>query len=345
MRHNFLFQIYNLIESHVAKALVSLGGHKKNYQKYLVVSSFRNSFPNIIGLFVLCLVTIYTRKYSHTLQAIEYISFFYIFVRLAQSLSEISSNISEIRLNFGAFIQVYEWFKKIERCDAVRSDGRVAELLYDDSQFGKDISLKFKNVSFGYDKSQILFENLNMQINRSDVLLVKGRSGAGKSTFVKLLTGIESPVKGEIFLNNKSLKKVDTSFRNRIGYVGPEPFIIHGTIMENLLFGSNRREKVTEAEVWDALESVSLSGEILDLKLKINEASGLSTGQKQRLSLARALLRRPEILILDEATANLDKVTETMIVDNLNKKIANMMVVIISHKPSFDRLATMSVDF
>ncbi len=132
-----------------------------------------------------------------------------------------------------------------------------------------------------------------------------------------------------------------------VAYVGPEPYLISGTVRENLLYGHQSKDQVTDADLWQALGLAQLESEIRSLPgsldAKLNEQTQMSTGQKQRLAIARALLRKPQMLILDEATANLDGQTEDRFIQCLRPLLPRLTTVIISHKGSFNALATSTI--
>lgn len=337
LKHNFFLRIYDLLEKDIEEAIKALRSYRSNYQKYFFVSSVRTYFPNIVGITILCLITIVAKKISKEMDAIQFISFFYLFMRFAQAASDINTNISEIRLHQGAFIQTYEWVNNLNLLAKNTSTPISEEKIISINE------IKVQDLSFGYSSHKLLFQNLSFKLMIGDVLLIKGKSGAGKSTLLKILTGLENPTSGKIFVNNHSLLEVGKGFRELIGYVGPESYIINGSIRSNLLYGQ-KKLNFSDHEFYDALEKVHLGSEISGLDYVINDLTGMSTGQKQRLSLARAFLRKPKLLVLDEATANLDHDTENKILQDLKKVSKDLILIIISHKPAFDEMATVRVD-
>jgi ABC-type bacteriocin/lantibiotic exporter with double-glycine peptidase domain len=181
---------------------------------------------------------------------------------------------------------------------------------------------------------------LDFQVVPGDLLLIKGPSGSGKSTLLMNLLGLVSPTEGEVLINGTPAHKVRGSLSEAIGYVGPEPYMIQGSLKENLLFGHLHPDSVGEEQLKEALRIAELSDLAVDLNRKFAEQTPLSTGQKQRIAIARALVRKPRVLILDEATANLDLPTESKIIQALSGYFSECLTVVISHRASFDSRAT-----
>lgn len=336
---NFFFlKIYGLVSSEVEKGTKSLRIYENHYKGYFFLSSLKLAFPVFIGSLVVTTVTIVSFNYWHTPGA-KLLVFYYLFIRLAQAASESSSALSVVKLNTAGFKMLFEWNNRAKEYFNV-SNLNLSKT--NDVQLNKVETIEFKNVFFGYNSKEII-RDISFKINKGEIFLVKGDSGAGKSTLVGLLAGIYSPQSGEILVNQYPLSNVNESLYPKLAYVGPEPFLIAGTVRENLLYGCQSGNIVTDLELWNALEIASLKGEIEKLPSKLDqflhEFTELSTGQKQRLSIARAILRKPDVLILDEATANIDSFNEENIVHNFNKIKEDCIIFAISHKPCFDLMA------
>jgi ABC-type multidrug transport system fused ATPase/permease subunit len=189
-----------------------------------------------------------------------------------------------------------------------------------------------------------LFKNLSLNLHKGEVLVIKGPSGAGKSTLLKLILGLEKVSVGEIKINDHLVQDLDPSWRNHLGYVGPEPFLIQGTIRDNLHFGNLCIASLSDADCAVALAKAGLEQEFkqnnVTLDTSMAEISFFSTGQRQRLAIARAFLRTPSIMILDEATANLDAETERQIIKSIELLSGKMLTIIVTHKNSFDSVGT-----
>ena len=168
-------------------------------------------------------------------------------------------------------------------------------------------------------------------------MAIVGESGSGKSTLLKLLMGFYDPTEGRILIDGVDLRDFElASLRARIGLVSQEPFIFNGTMRENIALG---RPGATREEVIAAARAAGLDEFIAGLPERYETVIGerganLSGGQRQRLAIARALLRKPEILIFDEATSHLDTATERAIQENLRTALAGKTVVLVAHRLS-----------
>ena len=168
-------------------------------------------------------------------------------------------------------------------------------------------------------------------------MAIVGESGSGKSTLLKLLMRFHEPTAGRITIDGVDLRAVALkSLRSRIGYISQDPFIFNGTIAENIALG---RPGATREEVREAARIAGLGEFIAGLPegyetIASERASNLSGGQRQRLAIARALLRRPDVLLFDEATSHLDTATERAIQENLRVALAGKTVVLVAHRLS-----------
>lgn len=200
--------------------------------------------------------------------------------------------------------------------------------------------LEFKSVSFKHNSAQYkALDNINFIANKGETIAFVGPSGAGKSTLVKLLVGLYRPQEGNIFYNNTNGNDIDFDIlRNQIGFVTQDTQLFAGTIKENLLFV---KPNASNDEIVEALNKASCQNLLERAEKGIETMIGegglkLSGGEKQRLSIARALLRQPHLLIFDEATSALDSITEEEITNTI-KKISSekdQITVMIAHRLS-----------
>ncbi len=199
----------------------------------------------------------------------------------------------------------------------------------------KNPTITFSHVSFHYDKSNSVLENISFTIGKNEKLALVGHSGAGKSTIVNLILKFYDPTTGSIFLNKRDFKTLEHSFvRNNIALVFQENELFSETIYENVAYG---KHKATEKEVIEALKLANAWGFVQKLPEGIRSQVGergvrLSGGQKQRIQIARAILKNAPILILDEATSSLDAKSEKEVQEGLENLMKNKLVIIIAHR-------------
>ena len=197
--------------------------------------------------------------------------------------------------------------------------------------------IEFKNVSFSYDDRNTIIQDLSFSIPEGSTTALVGATGAGKSTTANLLLRYYDISSGTISIGGKSLDRIDlTNLRQNIGLVSQDPFLFDATVRENLLLANpNARDD----EIWQALDMASAKDFVQELPSQENTMIGergirLSMGEKQRLTLARALLKNPPILILDEATASVDVETERFIQKALDNIVVGRTTLIIAHRLS-----------
>lgn len=205
--------------------------------------------------------------------------------------------------------------------------------------FGKISSLVFSNVSFQHKSAkQPAVENINFNIKQGETVAFVGPSGAGKTTLVKLLVGLYQPAIGNVLYNGIDSKAIDMlELRQQLGFVTQDAQLFSGTIRENLLFV---KPEATDEEVLNALHRASCDNLLARAEKGLDSTIGeggikISGGEKQRLSIARAILRHPNLLIFDEATSALDSITEEEINSTIrNISDENRITVLIAHRLS-----------
>ncbi|PIC29590.1 hypothetical protein B9Z55_021123 [Caenorhabditis nigoni] len=203
-------------------------------------------------------------------------------------------------------------------------------------------AIRFEHVAFGYADRDPLFHNISFDVPAGKITAVVGSSGSGKSTIASLLLRLYDPTNGRILVDGVDLKDLDPSYwRRHIGTVGQEPVLFSTTIRDNIIYGSTEPEKVSEADIVSAAEQSNADEFIMRFPQKYDTKVGehgstLSGGQKQRIAIARALVNKPNILIMDEATSALDASSEYLVRIALNKLLANskQTVMIIAHRLS-----------
>ncbi|MGV8150683.1 MAG: ABC transporter ATP-binding protein [Candidatus Woesearchaeota archaeon] len=202
-------------------------------------------------------------------------------------------------------------------------------------------NIRFNNVKFKYPSSEEdSLRGINLELRKGLTVGIAGLSGSGKSTIIKMLSGLYYPTSGKIYVNGIDSKKLDMEhYKKRVGIVGQETQLFAGTIRENLLFVN---PEATDKECVEALKIASVLNIIERGKKGLDTRIGeggikISGGERQRLAIARALLRIPEIIIFDEATSSLDSITEKTIIKTIRKIKENrpdVIIVMVAHRLS-----------
>ena len=216
----------------------------------------------------------------------------------------------------------------IDRDTAVTGGGYSKQIIGD---------IRYENVSFGYAEGLTALRHISFHAPPGTTTALVGATGAGKSTLVNLLVRFYEFDSGQIYVDDKPIREYDLrTLREAIGVVTQESFLFNGSIRENLLMG---KPTATDAELWRAVDAANARQFIERLPQGLESVVGergvkLSVGEKQRLSIARALLKDPPILILDEATASVDTATERLIQEALEHLMANRTSIVIAHRLS-----------
>lgn len=197
--------------------------------------------------------------------------------------------------------------------------------------------ITFKNVSFSYKNGEKVLENFNLVVNKGEQIALVGETGSGKSTIVNLLCRFYEPTRGEILIDGKNYKDRSLLWlQSNLGYVLQSPHLFSGTIMDNIRYG---KLDATEEEIIKAAKLVNAHEFIAKLEkgyhTEVGEGGGkLSTGEKQLISFARAIVADPSIFVLDEATSSIDTETEKIIQDAICKVLKGRTSFIIAHRLS-----------
>lgn len=205
-------------------------------------------------------------------------------------------------------------------------------------------SIEFSNITFKYDRD-LIFDNTNLSIKKSDLVVMTGISGIGKSTLLKVMLGVFQLESGEIYLKMKdgSTITIDRNIRRLFSYVPQGNFLLSGTIRDNIMF---IKDNATEDEIWEAID-FACADFIRDLPEGLDtvigeKGLGLSEGQVQRVAIARAILSGSPIILLDEATSALDEDTELRLLENI-KKLSDKTCILISHKKAANAMCNKEV--
>lgn len=229
---------------------------------------------------------------------------------------------------------------------ARRSYSRLKELLDilpEDSGTVKlaDIEkIEAKNLGFSYDGKEGIIDNLDFTIEKGEKVLIEGESGSGKSTLIKLLLGLYRPKKGEIDYNGVALKEIDLrNLREQVGYISQHVFLFNKTVKENILLGNTN---ITDDELLKLLAECSLDKRVNDFEKGLHQeisekGSNFSGGEKQRIALARALVKNPGVIIIDEGTSNLDRDMEEDLLEKIEEKFSGKIIIRVTHRRVDDK--------
>jgi ABC-type multidrug transport system fused ATPase/permease subunit len=320
------------------------------YRQGVVALFYRNLsvvLPPFLGIAALSVVIFCSLRYFDTPPA-SVLAFIYLFIRFTQCSAEVADRIgamSHYRAQFDRAVLMTASLPPEERTRAVLPErelsltGRGYPVRHDvPSPFVAlgavaeregSAEVRLINVTFAWPgAARPLFERLSLTIPKGTQFGLIGPSGSGKSTLLGLILGVLDPETGKVRING--IPSEEYVQRNSVGYVGPDPCLIHGTIRDNLLYGANRQ--LDNEALRKTLDAVRLDSRTLADEIQ-ESGEGLSSGEKQRLALARALLRNPTLLVLDEIAANLDARLEMEIADILGNLRGVCTQIIVSHRP------------
>ena len=269
-----------------------------------------------------------------------------------------SISVMKNMMTYGAFLsfltysfQIFEPFKMLAQIfadlkSAQASAERVFQILYEDDEIieGLEIdinfdgNIKFENVSFHYfDDDKLVLKDFNFEIKNGQSVAFIGSTGSGKSTIVNLICKFYDPTSGDIFLDGINYKNIDkTCLYNNLGYVLQQPQLFSISIKENIKFGN---ENATDEEIMEICNLLGIDEFISKLPDGIDTVIGesgynISSGQKQLISFARALIKNPKLLILDEATSSIDTETEKFIQNKMKDILSGKTSIIVAHRLS-----------
>jgi ATP-binding cassette subfamily B protein len=198
--------------------------------------------------------------------------------------------------------------------------------------------LIFQHVSFQYPDGKKVLHDINFDLEKGKTYAFVGPTGGGKTTTASLIARLYDPTEGEVFLNGRDLRSYDPAeLSKKIGFILQEPFLFNGTVRDNILYGNELYKKLDKEQLNNIIEGEGLDNLVqrfengLDTRI-VSGGDSMSLGEKQLIAFIRAVLRKPDLLILDEATANIDTITEKLLEEILEKLPASTTKVIIAHR-------------
>ncbi|PIW67333.1 MAG: hypothetical protein COW10_06235 [Candidatus Omnitrophica bacterium CG12_big_fil_rev_8_21_14_0_65_42_8] len=308
--------------------------HNNRYYKMMIKSVKRIAIITPLGEFVgiLCMGVVLwcggKEVVEGRLSAGAFIAFLAALLSLLKPLKRLSRLYG---INLQAVAAITRVYDILDREITIKNKPAAAKLI----DF-KD-SIEFKNINFSYNKDRIVLDEISLKLSKGRILAMVGMSGAGKTTFVNLIPRFYDPDKGTILIDGKDIRDFTVeSLRAHIGIVSQETILFNDTVRSNIAFG----------EPGAALERVMESAKAANAHnfiMKMPQGYGtiigdrgikLSGGEKQRIAIARALFKDPPILILDEATSQLDTESEKLVQEAINRLMANRTVFVIAHRLS-----------
>ncbi len=303
-----------------------LSTNKKAKYKTLKLLAFQHPVVGFVEAFgILAILGLGAARINlGLLTSEEFSSFFAAILMLIDPISHISTN-------FNDYKQAEASIKRLKNInqEPVEDDKENLQRI---SNFEGKIS--FKKVNFAYKKDNQVLKNINLEIKRGEVTAFVGASGAGKSTMLALILKFITPNNGDIFIDGKNLKILNTKdIRKNIALVQQQPFLFSGTINDVIRMGRN----FTKEEVIESARKANAHNFIQKLPEKYEteiteRGSNFSGGQIQRIAIARAILGNPSILLLDEATSALDAESESEVQKGLNRAMKDRTVIVIAHR-------------
>jgi len=303
-----------------------LSASKKAKYKTLKLLAFQHPVVGFVEAFgILAILGLGAARINlGLLTSQEFSSFFAAILMLIDPISHVSTNYND-------FKQAEASIKRLKRINLEPCEDDRKNLTRFSNIEGK---LIFNKVNFEYKKDNLVLKNINLEIKKGEVTAFVGASGAGKSTMMALILKFITPTTGDIFIDDKNLKSLNTKdIRNNIALVQQQPFLFSGKIIDVIRMGRN----FTKADVIESAKKANAHNFIQKLpekyETKITErGSNFSGGQIQRIAIARAIIGNPSILLLDEATSALDAESESEVREGLNRAMMNRTVIVIAHR-------------
>lgn len=314
---------------------------KKYFKLVLRIVRIRNSsspitefLSVIIGVFIIYYGGILVLE-QNTISASEFLGFLFAIFQMLPPIKELGTVNNRIQEASAAADRIFEILDK--EPDIKDIPGAV-EL----KEFKNEI--KFHNVSFHFDDSdEDVLKKINFTIRRGEIIALVGPSGGGKSTLVDLIPRFYDPTGGAIFIDNTDIKTVSLqSLRSKMGIVTQETFLFNTSIKENIAYGL---EECSMDDVIEAAKTANAHNFISEMPEGYNTMIGergvkISGGQRQRLTIARALLKNPDIMIFDEATSALDSESEILVQEAIERLMKNRTTIVVAHRLSTIRNAS-----
>lgn len=305
---------------------------KKEFQSVMfldIIGKIPRIFIEIFIVSVVCSAILFFIRLGYNIEAITAFIALYFFAALRAYPSINSVLLQNMALISGkvSIEKLSDEFKKSYQNSDKKS--------FDTLKFNFNQFIEFKDVSFNYPNRKSVLKNINLKIFKNTITGIKGETGSGKSTFIKLLMNLLEANSGKIEIDGNPINLVKNQWQEKIGFIPQNFYILDDTILENIVFSQNRKD-INFKKISDVLKFSKLKEVVESLPNQLNTIVGpggklLSGGQAQRLAIARALYQNKDLLIFDEATNALDEKTEKEIIENIINLKNLKTIIIISH--------------
>lgn len=300
---------------------------------YQVTSQYPRIGMELFAVIGICLLTLLMNIFGYkNIEIVTTLAFFGIAIfRLLPSANKLMFSFQSLRFSKKTLSIIRKELSKNINFDQFQNNINKTNI-----EFKTKIILK--DIYFSYSSEKPILKNLNLVINKGEFIGIKGESGSGKTTLIDILMGLIHPDKGEIKIDDVDIYQNLNTWKKKCGYVPQNISLINDTIEANIAFGVDK-DKIDKSKIKKSILDSDLFEFVNSLRLKEETIIGengyaISGGQRQRLAIARALYRNPEIIFFDEATSALDKQTEKNILESINKLRGKITLFFVSHNPA-----------
>ncbi|MGB9443202.1 MAG: ABC transporter ATP-binding protein [Desulfobacterales bacterium] len=303
----------------------------KALQKQVLNKEFLVAFQQIlVTVFLAGGIYVLLTYWQLTLASVMVLVF--LVARLLKRLNKVQERYQEMIINESAYWSLQETLQTVKNEREEMGGDRTPELKQ---------AIHLENVTFAYDDQRVL-QNVSLNFPKGRIITIVGPSGSGKTTLVDLVTGLLRPQQGEVWIDDVPLAEVNLrSWRRMIGYIPQETILLHDTVLKNVTLGdpdlsaADAQDALRAAGAWEFVNSMPEA-----IQGMVGERGGkLSGGQRQRIAIARAMVHKPKLLILDEATSGLDPESEAAVCNTLQQLRGELTILAISHQSALVKIA------
>ncbi len=349
VKNSIFLHIHGILGKEVSEQRKLVSRFERSTREYYSLASTRSVVPQVLGIGVVVLIaTLGSQSFASNKG--DLVTYLYLVMRFFQTLSDAARVTANIRGNWPRLSLLVDWYvKEFIDCRSKMEMELSQERTV--SSVPESVGISLREISYSWPDGQKVLDSVTLEFPAGSSTVIVGPSGTGKTTLLLLLCRIVEPTMGQIFVNLSGRSfNMDAARRQLLStaaYVGPDPFMISGSIRDFLMFGNDGT--LEEADLLEALNKANcdfVSNLSAGLEHKLAEqGGGLSAGQKQRLSIARALLRKPRLLLLDEATSNLDAESEQAIIETIKSLRGIVTIVSVTHRDALKEVADTIIHF